>query len=300
MITDNYREAEIQALITLAELEFPVDSPNNNSYRSFPENIEEAKTYFRKFREDLSTAFTDLHTRGLVKPHRDFWALTPEGKTAAEQVRKARPPIYYWYREYHTAVENSQAFSEYSRRVFGANLSQHGFSDIAQLQMMLEKVRIHSGSSVLDIGCGNGKIAEYISDNTGARVTGIDYIPEAVEAALKRTASKRDRLHFRVADMENPVRDGEQFDLILSIDSIYFSDTDKLLSAWNKLLKPDGRMAIFYLSMDGSNLSTSLAKTGLLYDTYDLSRENWEHQQHKYRVVSEMKEKFDLEGNLFV
>ena len=300
MITDNYREDEIQALIALAELEFPVDTPNNITYETFPSNIDEAQSYFRSFQTDLTSAYKDLQTRNLVKPHKDFWTLTPRGKEVAEQIRKARPPIYYWYREYHSAVENSVAFDEFSRRIFGENLGQHDFTDVPQLQMMLEKVRIDENSSVLDIGCGNGKIAEYISDITGAHVTGIDYIPEAVETARKRTASKSEKLKFQIGDVENPVEAEESFDLILSIDSMYFSDSDILLAAWKKLLKPGGQMAVFYLSLDGNAISAVLTKNSLSYDVHDLSREHWNHMQRKHDIAKKMKEKFESEGNLFV
>jgi SAM-dependent methyltransferase len=226
--------------------------------------------------------------------------LTLEGKVIAEQIRKARPPIYYWYREYHSTVENSLTFDEFSRRIFGENLGQHDFTAIPQLHMMLEKVGINESSTVLDIGCGNGKIAEYISDITGAHITGIDYIPEAIETARKRTASKNDRLRFQIGDIENPVEAEHSFDLILSIDTMYFSDADTLLAVWKKLLKPDGQMAIFYLSLDGSDISAVLDKNSLSYDVYDLSKEHWEHMQRKHAIVKEMKEKFDSEGNLFV
>lgn len=300
LITDNYREDEIQALIILAELEFPIDTPNNITYKTFPSNTAEAQRYFRSYQTDLTSAYDTLQAQGMIEPYDNFWKLTSEGKEIAEQVRRARPPIYYWYREYHSAVENSQAFDEFSKRLFGENLGQHDFTDISQLHMMLEKVHLDSGSSVLDIGCGNGKVAEYISDLTGTKVTGIDYIPEAIETARKRTASKSHRLNFQIGDIENPADPGNSFDLVLSIDSMYFSDADILLTVWKQLLKPNSHMVIFYLSLDGSNISAVLEKHGLFYDVYDLSREHWNHMQQKHAIVNKMKEKFELEGNLFV
>ena len=300
LITDKYREDEIQALITLAELEFPVDSPNNITYKPFPKDSAEAQSYFRSFRTDLASAYKSLQSQKTVAPYGDFWKLTTEGKVIAEEVRKARPPIYYWYREYHSTVENSKAFDEFSRHIFGENLGQHDFTDIPQLQMMLEKVRISENSSVLDIGCGNGKIAEYISDVTGAYVTGVDYIPEAVETARQRTSPKSDRLHFQIGDIENPVETEQSFDLVLSIDTMYFSDAEILLAAWKKLLKPDGQMAIFYLCLDGSDISAALENNNMSYDIFDLSQEHWTHMQRKHTIAKEMKEKFESEGNLFV
>ena len=61
---------------------------------------------------------------------------------------------------------------------------------------MLEETPSGQVSRVLDVGCGNGKIAEYISDLTQASVTGIDYVPEAISHAQERTAEKRGRLSF--------------------------------------------------------------------------------------------------------
>ncbi len=300
VLIGSYREDEIQTLIALAELSFPIDSPNNNSYKPFPKSMTEAQTYFRRFRVDLSDAFYSLHTKGLVNQQQRKWGLTTIGKEVADQIRKIRPPIYYWYKDYYSAIDSSHAFAEYSRRVFGKDLGQHGFSDLTQIHMMLEIIQIDSSSSLLDVGCGNGKIAEYISDLTGASVTGVDNIPEAIKQAEKRTASKREYLHFRVGDIEAPVYDNESFDFILSIDSIYFGDPKIILASWKRLLNQTGGMAIFYLSMDRSDLSIPLKENGLSYDTYDLSRQNWEHQQLKYTVASEMREAFEIEGNLFI
>ncbi len=41
----------------------------------------------------------------------------------------------------------------------------------------MEALRLRSGDRVLDLGCGNGMIAEYISDRAAAHVMGLDYIP---------------------------------------------------------------------------------------------------------------------------
>lgn len=99
MLTDSYNEDEIQALITLAELYDPIESPNNNSYKPFPKNMAEAQTYFRRFRVDLSSAFCSLHSKGFIDRKQEAWELTSIGKEVANQIRKARPPIHYWYKD---------------------------------------------------------------------------------------------------------------------------------------------------------------------------------------------------------
>jgi ubiquinone/menaquinone biosynthesis C-methylase UbiE len=296
-IIDDYREDEIQALITVAELTDPVKTPNNNFYRFFPKSMEEARTYFRRFALDLSMAFETLVGKGLLHKEKDEWLLTRSGKMVARDVRRLRPPIWYWYKDFYIAIENSQAFSEYCRLVFGEDLGQHGFSDMNQINKMLEIAKPNERSQVLDIGCGNGKIAEYISDLTQALVTGVDYIAEAIDQALKRTEGKRNRLNFKVANIEALDFEGGSFDIIVSIDSIFFGKNLKAtLAGLSRIVKPDGQIAIFC----EEDLLSALKENGLVYRVYDFSEEYYAHMQLKHRVVSGIQKAFEDEGNAFI
>ncbi len=294
---DTLGEDEIQALIVLAELRDPIETPNNNHYRFYPSSVQEAQTYFRRFALPLENAFATLAQKGFARRHRQEWSPTGEGKRLADEHRRLRPPIWYWYRDFYTAIETSAAFSTYAERVFGKNMGQHGFSDLDQIRLVLDQVKLVSGSRVLDIGCGNGKTAEHISDLTGATVTGVDYVPEAIEQAMRRTEDRRDRLLFLVGNLDALDLGDETFDLILSIDSIFFGqDLVATISRLARMLAPDGQMAAFY----GCDLGPALEASGLTYREYDLSRAHYEHMQLKYRVASEMREAFEREGNAFV
>ena len=296
-IIDDYREDEIQALITLAELTDPEKTPNNNFYKFFPKSMAEAQTYFRRFALDLSVAFETLAEKGLLHRENDKWVLNSTGKDIAGEIRRLRPPIWYWYKDFYIAIENSRAFSEYCERVFGKDLGQQGFSDINQINRMLEIVKPDKTSNVLDIGCGNGKIAEYISDLTKAYVTGVDYIAEAIDQALKRTESKRNRLDFEVGNIEMLDCEDESFDIILSIDSIFFGkDLKTTLVRLKGITKPDGQIAIFC----EEDLSSALKENGLAYRIYDFSEEHYAHMQLKHRVANEMRKSFEDEGNTFI
>lgn len=291
------QENEIQALIILGELNDPIKTPNNNFYKFYPKNIEEAQTYFRRFALDISGGYIALSKKGYISKDDDLWRLTETGHNLSRELRQARPPIWYWYKDFYTALETSKAFSEYCERVFGKDMSQHGFCDLAGLNFMLGVIKLSSGSRVLDIGCGNGKIAEYISDCTETEVTGIDYIPEAIAQAKKRTSGKQDRLHFMVGNLEWLELEGERYDVIISIDSIFFGKEMKETVAKLKgLLKSSGTMAIFC----DETLGAALDENGLDYDTYDRSRELYEHLQLKHRIAWELKEIFEAEGNGFI
>ena len=290
-----YREDEIQALILLAELSDPVETPNNNHYTFYPQTIEQAQTYFRRFALPLDDAYASLAEKGLTQLQ-DPWSLTDRGSHVASRVRALRPPIYYFYRDYYAAIENSVAFSEYAKRAFGKDLGQHGFSDLDQLHHMLDLVELTGGSHVLDIGCGNGKIAEYVSLRTGAHVTGIDYVPEAIEQAQRRTQRKHDRLRFEVGDIQT-LRLEDKFDLILSIDSIFFgSDLFSTVYRLAGMLAPAGRLAVFF----GGDLGPALEANGFTYICHDISRSHYDHMRRKHEVISQMRDAFEREGILFV
>lgn len=294
---NTYTEAEIQALIALIELTYPIETPNNNFYSFFPKSLAAAQTYFRRFALDLSAAFESLAAKELTAQERDSWRLTPAGEAVARELRRQRPPIWYWYKEFYIAIEHSPAFSEYCRRVFGQDLGQHGFSNLHQLHQMLGIVKLQPHTRMLDIGCGNGKIAEYISDQTGVVVTGIDYIPEAIAQAIQRTQHKADQLRFEVGNLETLAFGPESFDFILSIDSIFFGqDVTVTLAHLRTLLAFQGQMALFC----GDDLAAPLQANDMTYTVYDFSQGHYEHLQLKHRVAETLKTAFEQEGHGFI
>jgi len=295
-VRDLYREDEIQALILLAELSDPVETPNNNHYTFYPQTVEQAQTYFRRFALPLDNAYASLAEKGLSQSVDGSWSLTDRGKHVANRVRALRPPIYYFYRDYYATIEHSAAFAEYAERVFGKDLGQHGFSDLSQLHHVLDLVELDRGSRVLDVGCGNGKIAEYISDRTGAHVTGIDYVPEAIEQAQRRTEHKRDRLRFEIGDIQT-LRLEQEFHLILSIDSIFFGqDLTSTISRLAGMLAPQGRLAVFF----GGSLAPALEANGFTHLCQDIGRRHYDHMRRKHEIISQMRDAFEREGTRFV
>ena len=301
MLSANYPEDEIQAFIVLDEMASPLENPNDAPHVHAPKNIAEAQTYFRRFVLDLKETFPKLKTKKLVQTKNDEWILTKTGKEVADELRLLRPPIYYWYRDFYAAVENSRAFDEYSKRVFGANFGQHGFSDVNQIQKMLDLLKPDRSSKILDIGCGNGKMAEYISDLTRTSVTGIDYIPEAIAQATRKTQNKRNRLNFKVANLEFLDFAPESFDAIISVDTIFFGrKMENTISGLTRILKAGGQMAVFNGNYKEKEFLAALAANNLTYDVYDFSQEHIKHMLLKHQVAKELEQAFKAEGNTFV
>lgn len=75
---------------------------------------------------------------------------------------------------------------------------------------------------VLDLGCGAGMIDEYLSDECVADVTGIDVVTAGIRLARDRTKDKRERLRFFLKDMREYPQDPTGYDMIMSLDTLYF------------------------------------------------------------------------------
>ncbi len=305
-------EAERQVLIALAELADPIETPNNNFYRFYPKYEEEAALYFKQFRVDWTEAYPTLLAKGLIIKAGDSYYLSEQGVVEANRWRDARPPIFYWYKEFYTLTADSPAYAEFCTRLYGKNLCQANFSDMDQINKLVEVIHPNQKSLMLDIGCGNGLIAEYISDFSGAHITGIDYSPEAIQQARERTPLKHDRLSFQVGNMDDLDFQPHSFDTMISIDTLYMpTDLDRTLRTMVALLKPGGQMAIYYSQMiwdkpddrqslqsDHTPLALTLKRQGLSFRTWDYSEQNYHHMQKKRQIGEAMRSDFAAEGHL--
>jgi ubiquinone/menaquinone biosynthesis C-methylase UbiE len=304
-------EAEIQVLIVLIELAQPRETPNNNFYTFYPKTVDEAARYFKGYRVDWTEAYKSLIEKCLITCRGDTYALTPAGERVANQVRGARPPIWYWYKQYYTIAPHSQAYATFCEQLYGKALCQANFSDITQLGKLVEVTRLGEHDHVLDIGCGAGFIAEYLSDLTGATFTGIDYSPEGISEAQARTALKSQRLSYMVANMDSLDFPDDSFDAVISIDTLYMpNDLAATLRKLAAMLKPGGQMALFYTHMLSSDrepresllpqntpLGAALRRCGLPFQAWDFSQETYEHLQRKRHIGEALRLAFETEGN---
>lgn len=223
-----------------------------------------------------------------------------------------------FYSKYYAAVPHSHAHAMFCEYAYGKNLAQHGFVTMEQLGKVIEVTGLKAPSRVLDLGCGDGMIAEYISDVTGACITGLDYIPAAITRAQNRTQAKQNRLAFVVGDLMHPDFPPDSFDILLALDTIYFSnDFVETLERWRALLKRAGQMAIFYshganpqtpketfrretLPSDKTPLADALSKCGLEFRTWDFTRQDYELAQRKKEILETRHAEFIAEGYSFL
>ncbi|MBD5159563.1 MAG: class I SAM-dependent methyltransferase [Ruminococcus sp.] len=99
---------------------------------------------------------------------------------------------------------------------------------------------------ILDIGCGNGFFIRQLYRNTKAHIYGIDISEDMINttARLNRKAITEGHLKLRAGNCCNLPYNDKTFDVVTSINSIYFwDDTLKGLSEIKRVLRNDG---VFY------------------------------------------------------
>ena len=108
------------------------------------------------------------------------------------------------------------------------------------------KPHVPRGGRVLDIGCGNGEVADILREEAGCRMTCLDYAPTHLERV--RTKGHEviqcnldcDEDLRRVADAARG-----QFDAVTSLEVIeHLFNPDTLLQLAHSVLKPGGHMVI--------------------------------------------------------
>lgn len=106
-------------------------------------------------------------------------------------------------------------------------------------QAVLDQVQ-STEDRVLDLGCGRGVFTEKMAAK-GAQVTGVDLIPEEIEAARSWPSSQ---VAYHCIAAEELYRLGEQFDIIVSrfcFHHLQFPETAENIKA---CLEPGGRLFV--------------------------------------------------------
>jgi ubiquinone/menaquinone biosynthesis C-methylase UbiE len=217
-----------------------------------------------------------------------------------------------WYSKYFRIAATSSVHAELCRRVYGANLCQHGMMDMAELDELV--ARIPRGKRIVEIGCGNGQISEYIHERAApAYMLATDFADEGIAQAQRRTKDRTASLQYRCIDLTSEEVPGAPYDVAILIDSIYFlGDYAASIERFMKLLRPGGTMLLAafeeekpgappdILQPDKTRVAHALRKLGLPYEQHDYTHKMNEHWQKNYQVSHELEQAFTDEGTRFL
>ena len=118
-------------------------------------------------------------------------------------------------------------------------------------ESLCEAADLQSGSTVLDVACGNGN-ATLAAARRFCKVTGVDYVPALLARAVERARAERLSPSFMEGDAEElPFADGI-FDAALSTFGVMFAaDQARAASELTRVVKPGGKIALASWTPEG-------------------------------------------------
>ncbi|MDZ7613378.1 MAG: class I SAM-dependent methyltransferase [Flavobacteriaceae bacterium] len=260
------------------------------------------------FKEDWTNTFSTLVQKNVLKHISEEYTFTDYGNTVKNEMNAKVPFYKFEYDNFFYLVKQSKAHSIFCEKVYGLDLSQHGLIDQGELSILIEMIKKSKSKKIADIGCGNGKITEYISEQTQTNCLGIDISSEGIQNAKERTVANK-QLEFAVGNLNNLQLSGT-FDSILFLDTLYYADSLKeTIIQGIEILAKGGRIFAYFsqwimdesfsdnLKYDKTNLGNVLNELNLEYSAISLSESGKKHWKRKLEVLMDMKKDFFDEGN---
>ena len=212
--------------------------------------------------------------------------------------------FYNEYEQFYKMAENSHAFRSFCKDAFGDDLSQDGFSDLNQVNRILDLIPAGEDIHILDIGCGNGKMLGYLQKRTNAYIHGFDFSANAINTAKKLFQTNADFRHGVIGETDYAPR---QFDLITSMDTMYFApDMERFLLQIIRWLKDDGVLFVCYQEGDimpktedhyTTVLAQALLKNHIRFEAEDITKETYDLLKKKRETALLYQQDFESEGN---
>ena len=201
----------------------------------------------------------------------------------------------------------------FCEKVFGKNLVQFNVLDMDQLETLIASMNLNSNDSVLDLGCGLGKITEYIQQKTGATITGIDFAEQLIQWAKTNTKANENGLKFHVGNINSLSFPPSSFTAIYAIDTLYpdnLEDLEVTIAKLKELIKPNGRIGIFFaqiidskeqkhvLEPNQTKMAQALKNNDLPFTVIDFTKNARDIWEREINIGNELRERFEKEGNL--
>jgi cyclopropane fatty-acyl-phospholipid synthase-like methyltransferase len=148
--------------------------------------------------------------------------------------------------------------------------------DIGKPQGTFAAIADQIADPVLDAGCGTGEHALYFAAQ-GRRVTGIDFVEEALRRARAKASERGQAVEFLVKDATTLGDWGERFASVIDCGLFHcFSDEDRrrYVQGLAQVVKPDGR--VFLMCFSDQEPGSEGPRRVSRQELYDAFADGWE------------------------
>jgi SAM-dependent methyltransferase len=115
-------------------------------------------------------------------------------------------------------------------------------------QFAVDTVRSYSRPRVLDVGCGSGRIGEFVLDAGAVLYVGVDFSEPMLELARARLDRFKDRVQLIEGDFHDTPIEG-QFDVVLGLGLFdYLPHPEQTISRMAELCAEEGRVVASFPS----------------------------------------------------
>ena len=116
----------------------------------------------------------------------------------------------------------------------------------ATAESFIKLARIARGSSILDLGCGHGRITELLVDRVPSlELVGVDFTRAMLDTFLVRPGANGSKLDLVCADITKLPLDDDSFDAVVSSRAFqYLPDPLSGVREAARVLKPGGRLVV--------------------------------------------------------
>jgi SAM-dependent methyltransferase len=238
----------------------------------------------------------------IVRKNNDVLLLTEKGEAESLKIREER--IKDEFNGMISRAVSSQAYLDFCSEVSGYRMLLFNMMDKPQLDYLLNAVPINKEDTILDLGCGEGSILNYLVQKYQCQGIGIDQVNSEI-------VMKNNKL---IKYINGSIDELEKYKLnpsiTVAIDSMYFSNNlDKLLSTVTST--KDNRLYLYYsqyifdenkedrniLDYNNTSLAKSLEKAEVSYRVINYSENERNLYERTLEILPKYREALEIEGN---
>lgn len=146
-----------------------------------------------------------------------------------------------------TNTENTELFTEKSE----SYAKYRSGYPVEMIERIIEPFKTQNVITAADIGAGTGISSRLLAD-AGVKVTAVE-----PNRAMAEAAENHPRVSFVIAPAETTGLESHSFDLVTSFQAFHWFDFKQSLKEFNRILKPEGKLALVWSYWDETDEFTA-------------------------------------------